>query len=140
MKEDQTLKMKQGEDREITTKKSKAYKLFEKALENDVNTPQALSIVFDALHLMNTKMDTQKATRNDIKHTRTLLSLLYELFDLRFRTIHIPREVKELVTQREDARKTKNWQRADDLRNKASALGFSIEDTQQGPIIHPTYR
>ncbi|MDE1970457.1 MAG: cysteine--tRNA ligase [Patescibacteria group bacterium] len=135
-----TLKMHQGEDRRMTTVRNTIFKQFEAALENDFNTPQALGVIFDAMHTMNSKMDTGRATRNDVIHIRTLLTSLYELFDLRFRTVSIPKEVKSLVTQRESARKEKQWQRADMLRVQTSALGFSIEDTPQGPIIHPTYQ
>ncbi len=134
------LKMKPGDDKKNRKTKSREILQFHKMLENDFNTPQALAVVFETIHKMNTKMDARKATVTDIKNVHALLVLLNELFDLRFRTVHIPKEVKDLVTQREVARKAKNWQLADNLRNKIANLGFSVEDTQRGPIIHPLHQ
>jgi len=134
-----TLKLKPGEDRKTKKLNNKYILQFHKALQNDFNTPQALATVFEIIHAINTKMDKQKATLSDIVNMRTLLALLYELFGFRFRTVQIPKEVKNIVTEREEARRTKNWQHADELRNKAKSLGFSIEDTQKGPIIHSLY-
>ncbi|MBI5153547.1 MAG: cysteine--tRNA ligase [Parcubacteria group bacterium] len=134
-----TLKLKPGEDRRTKKLNTKYIVKFHKALQNDFNTPQALAIVFEIIHTINTKIDKQKATIQDIINTRALLTLLYELFGLRFRTVQIPKEVKSIVTEREEARRTKNWHLADDLRDKAKSLGFSIEDTQKGPIIHSLY-
>jgi len=134
-----TLKLKPGEDRKTQKSNNKYILKFHKALQNDFNTPQALATVFEIIHKINTKMDKQKATLHDIVNTRALLALLYELFGFRFRTVQIPKEVKTIVTEREEARRIKNWQLADELREKAKAFGFSIEDTQTGPIIHSLY-
>ena len=49
--------------------------------------------------------------------------------------IDVPKEVLELVKERENARKNKDWKKADDLREKIKKLGFAIDDTGEGVKI-----
>jgi cysteinyl-tRNA synthetase len=49
--------------------------------------------------------------------------------------VEVPAEVRELVAQREAARKAKNFQEADALRAKIAAMGYEVIDTPQGPKI-----
>jgi len=49
----------------------------------------------------------------------------------------IPPEVSALVAEREAARKSKDWKRADELRGRVAALGFVIEDRPAGPLVKP---
>ena len=46
--------------------------------------------------------------------------------------IVIPKDVKELVEQREETRKAKDWKLADELRKKISEKGFMVEDKKEG--------
>jgi len=46
--------------------------------------------------------------------------------------VDISKEVQDLVNQREKARKDKNWELADGLRDKIKELGFQIEDSDEG--------
>jgi cysteinyl-tRNA synthetase len=49
----------------------------------------------------------------------------------------VPKEVNELVEERENARKEKDWALADELRDKIAELGFTIQDTPQGAMAVP---
>jgi cysteinyl-tRNA synthetase len=44
----------------------------------------------------------------------------------------LSREAEELILKREEARKTKDWKTADEIRQQLKAMGISIEDTPQG--------
>jgi len=48
-----------------------------------------------------------------------------------------PRQGKilEMANQREDYRKQKEWQKADEIRQKIESLGYFVEDTAEGPKI-----
>ena len=50
-------------------------------------------------------------------------------------TENIPEEVRALITERENARVAKDWQKADALREKITEAGFDIEDTDTGFYI-----
>jgi len=49
----------------------------------------------------------------------------------------IPKEVNELIAEREKARKEKDWALSDELRDKILELGFTVQDTPQGAIAVP---
>ncbi len=49
--------------------------------------------------------------------------------------VKVPAKVRQLVAGRESARMAKDWQRADEIRKKIVALGYTIEDTASGPKI-----
>ena len=52
-----------------------------------------------------------------------------------FEVTKIPEEIQKLINEREEARKNKNFQKSDELREKISTLGFSIDDSPTGPKI-----
>jgi len=47
----------------------------------------------------------------------------------------IPAEVLDLVSQRTEAKKAKNFALSDELRDKVASLGYQIKDTAQGPQV-----
>ena len=47
----------------------------------------------------------------------------------------VPSEVLELVEQRKQAKLEKNWAKADEIRNKITALGYSVKDTKDGATV-----
>ena len=47
----------------------------------------------------------------------------------------IPQDITILIQEREDARKTKNWGRADEIRDELFKKGFVIEDSSEGTLI-----
>ncbi|MCK4351019.1 MAG: cysteine--tRNA ligase, partial [Candidatus Krumholzibacteria bacterium] len=49
--------------------------------------------------------------------------------------IEVPDEVQALIREREEARKAKDWARADSLRDEILAHGFAVEDRPEGPLI-----
>ena len=107
------------------SKLSSAYlKKFEAAINNDLNMPQALAVVWDLLR------DSKAAGKvKAIEQMDNVLGL--EL--LKEEKTAIPAKVKMLLDQREEARKAKNFKLADELRNKIKKLGFIVEDTPSGP-------
>ena len=59
-----------------------------------------------------------------------MLGLLYNR-----KTAQAPEEVQALVAERAAAKKAKDWARADALRARISALGWTVTDTAQGPQL-----
>lgn len=48
----------------------------------------------------------------------------------------LPNKILKLVDSREEARKNKDWEKADKLRKKMEESGFSVEDTNDGPVVN----
>jgi cysteinyl-tRNA synthetase len=49
--------------------------------------------------------------------------------------IEISKKVKELIKKREKARKEKNWEKADEIREKIKKLGYYLDDTKKGVVV-----
>ncbi len=104
-------------------------KKFNQAINNDLDTPQALAIIWDLIksdyaedEKMATLLEFDKVVGLDFAKIKIALS-------------KIPNEIKKLVTQREELREQKNWSKADQIRQIINNLGFEIEDTNKGSLI-----
>lgn len=108
----------------------KTKKEFEKAMDNDLDTPKALATIFNFIKEANKKGTGKNAYNLMIKLDKVLGLELDKLKQEKVST-----ELKELLKQREKARKDKNWKKADKLRDKIKAKGFTIEDSPEGPKL-----
>jgi len=113
---------------------------FLKALEDDFNTAKAKGLLFDFVAKTNKMIDKNQISKDEAKEIYNFFKKQNEIFlFLDFKKIEkkerIPKEIKKLVELREKYRAQKNWQKADQLRQKLLTLGYQIEDTKQGPKI-----
>jgi cysteinyl-tRNA synthetase len=98
---------------------------FKEAVNNDLNLPAALGIVWNVI------ADGSLSHRQRVSLINRFDSVLgFGLEGITEETVS--REVLELVNERAAARATKNWKRSDQLREKIQQLGYDIEDTSQG--------
>jgi len=103
---------------------------FETAVLSDLNMPKALAVLHSVLGDNNLPASTKLATLYKFDE---VLGLGMENWQAE--VVHIPPEVHKLAEERENARKARDFASADALRDKIIELGFSIEDSQAGPII-----
>lgn len=115
----------------------KARNAVEKALDDDLNAPKAWSAFFTFVNKINSKLDSGKVGE---KNSAEVLAFLKELdsvfpiFKFSFKQ-DIPAEIMALAQQRELARKSNDWQRADELRKQLQGKGYRIDDTAEGPRV-----
>jgi cysteinyl-tRNA synthetase len=108
---------------------------FQDALNNDLNTPQALAAALDLVgesYRRNDKQIWHALTAMD-----TVLGLDFEGMRERARSDTVPAEIEALRKQRDDARKEKDFARADELRKELQARGYEVKDTPQGTVLQP---
>ncbi len=103
--------------------------LFKEALSNDLNTSNALTILYDVL-----KSDISSSTKLElVKSFDKVLSL-----DL-IKKIEVSEELKnkvnELLELRNKYKQEKDYEKADEVRKEIESLGASIKDTREGSII-----
>jgi cysteinyl-tRNA synthetase len=98
-------------------------KEFEEAMNDDLNTPKALSTLWSLLR--------DKLAYGKIKTIKKMDEVL-GLNLLKKEKIEIPLEVEKIAKEREKARKNKNWKKSDELRDKINKLGFIISDKSNG--------
>lgn len=110
---------------------------FVAAMDDDFNTADGISAVFELVRKINTALSSPDVTKADVQcfldefNTLTnVLGLLYNNDD-----DEIPEEISALIEQRKEARKAKNFALADELRDKITALGYIVEETRQGTVV-----
>jgi cysteinyl-tRNA synthetase len=120
---------------EIQKMISHAQKSFEEAMDDDLNINAALASLFNFAREVNNLLDANKLSRDESRETyRLLLNLdgvLGVIGEIR-KEDKLPKEAEELIQRREEARKAKDWKKADEIRERLNAMGIVIEDTSQG--------
>ncbi|MFH1401843.1 MAG: cysteine--tRNA ligase [Parcubacteria group bacterium] len=110
---------------------------FEKAMEDDFNTPKAIAAIFDLINKSNSLIDKGKLTLSDAENILKFFEKIDSFFGFIFpeKTENIPKEVKVLTEEREKFRQEKNWQKSDQVRKKIKSLGYEVKDTPSGPEL-----
>lgn len=111
---------------------------FEAAMDDDLNTADALGALFDLARACNTFV-AQPRGGDAIDAAAVLLDRLCGVLGLlqHKRDAAAPAEALELLEQRQQARAARDFARADEIRDRLKAMGFAVEDTKQGPKLKP---
>lgn len=99
---------------------------FMAAVNDDLNTPQALAVMWETI---KDNSLTAKDKKNLLLDFDKVLGLKFSELKL----LEIPGKVKKLAKQREQLRRQKKWREADKIRKEVEKLGYKIEDTNNGP-------
>jgi cysteinyl-tRNA synthetase len=106
----------------------KQYKAFKKALEDDINIPRALAVVWETLD--DPQVDNQPKMSLVGEFDKVLGLRLLEK-----NSVIIPKNIQDLAKKRDLARESKDYQKADALRDQILKLGFEVEDTDGGTKV-----
>lgn len=108
---------------------------FISAMDDDLNTPQALAQVYDLARVINQARDNQKP-EDVLAYAQGVLKELTDVLGLTLQGAAAPTEVEPfialLVSVRTELRAQKQWALADDLRKRLAELGVILEDTAEG--------
>jgi cysteinyl-tRNA synthetase len=102
------------------------YEKFVAAMEDDLNTALALSVVWE---MMKSSI-SDSAKKNLIVVMDSVLGL--NLGTEEEKNIGVPENVKELLAKREELRKAKDWEQSDTLRKEIESKGYKVEDFPDG--------
>lgn len=109
-------------------------KKFEKAMNNDFETPEALAALFDFINDVNKKME--KGFSADTKEkVISALKKVDAVFGIIFSEEKIPHHIVVLANERLAERHNKNFGRADEIRKEIISEGYDIEDMKDGYIL-----
>lgn len=119
---------------EIKSKLSDILRNFHDKMQDDFNTPDAITAVFDWVNAANLLLAGEVTSSADLA---ALLEAFEEMNNvLRLTPGHtedvMDEEVERLIAERVEARKNKNWSRSDEIRDELGAMGILLEDTPQG--------
>ena len=106
---------------------------FTEAMEDDFNTADAISSIFELIRYTNTHADKE----NSIEWLDYALSTLVKLSDILGLLVEteeedLDSEVEKLIQDRQNARKEKNFAKADEIRDRLLAMGIELKDTRDG--------
>ncbi len=106
---------------------------FDAAMDDDFNTADAISAIFELVKFVNTHVsgESSGAFVEAMKDEILLLSDICGLIVDRKKEI-LDTEVEGLIQERQEARKAKNFARADEIRDMLAAQGIILEDTREG--------
>lgn len=104
-------------------------KRFNEAINNDLNMPQALAVLWE---MVKSDYPTSAKAESVLKMDKVLGLKLDEYIG---KKIEIPANVLELAEKRENARKSGDFKKADELRKTIKEMGYEIEDTSEGVKI-----
>lgn len=115
-------------------------KKFKDSMDDDLNTAEALGVIFEMIKEVNTKVlsnhDCDKDTISEalkfLDETTEVLGIMYEN---KTKNVELSDdEIKQLIDERNEARKQKNWKRADEIRDELKSKNVIIEDTPKGTV------
>ena len=105
------------------------------AMDDDLNTADAISAVFELITAINTAVaggaskEFAQKSMDTLMELSTVLGLLQQEVE---ETVEIDDELQALIDERQQARKEKNFARADEIRDMLKAQGITLKDTPQG--------
>ena len=122
------------EEEKTAFEKTKEYVTgFENAMEDDFNTADAVSSVFELVKYANTTTSGESSK----EYLESLLALIVKLTDVLGLIVEkeeelLAEDIEKLIEERQAARKAKNFARADEIRNELLEKGIILEDTREG--------
>ncbi|MDO5047039.1 MAG: cysteine--tRNA ligase [Anaerococcus sp.] len=108
---------------------------FVRVMDDDLNTADAITVLFDMAKFINTKLDSSMS--------RKFVEKVYQTYDRLFKVLGLKAEKKEnldidlkevenLIELRNEAKKNKDYAKADELRDRLKEMGVLIKDTRDG--------
>lgn len=125
-------------DLSVTEMVKESAENFEAALDDDLNIAGAIGHLFSLVKEANTLLDSGEMTQtaagrilDQLEHFDTILDVLIPAEE----SADIPMDILRMVEERQDARKEKDYEKADALRDTIEQRGYEVEDTPQGPVV-----
>jgi cysteinyl-tRNA synthetase len=116
---------------------------FDEAMDDDLGTPRALAEIFS----LGREFQRVRVAGNAIPGSQKTIArlaavrmaIMYRLallgIDVAAGGAEVPDDVKALVCEREAARKSRDWKKADELRARLGSMGWEVEDTNKGSSV-----
>lgn len=121
-------------DHNVLAQLEKLSASFEEEMSDDFNTANAITVVFEAVRLANDLVSREVVTKETIdKVTDWLNQYAYQILGLiQVETHNLEQDIEKLIEERQQARKKRDFARADAIRNQLLEQGIILEDTPQG--------
>ena len=110
---------------------------FKGSMDDDMNTADALSVIFELARDINTTLKEETLPKEKLLEMQRIFLTLTGVLGLLYKKDEneIPQEVMDLVAARGEARKAKDFAKADEIRAQIEALGYEVKETRQGTQV-----
>ena len=120
-------------EKELTAKTDAFVADFERAMDDDFNTADAVAAIFDLVKFINSNTDAESST----EYLNELFALLVKLTDVLGLIVDkkeeiLAEDIEKLIEERQAARKAKDFARSDAIRDELLAKGIILKDTREG--------
>lgn len=137
LKQDKFKKSKDKDDESILEKRRESEQKFIEAMNDDFNTPVALSQLFGFsreinIYLNSPGLKNKEVIEEALKFYQELAGKILGILEDFDREESFEQEIEKLIKEREEARKERNWVESDRIRNKLQEKGILLEDTPSG--------
>ncbi|WP_425539719.1 cysteine--tRNA ligase [Microaceticoccus formicicus] len=124
-----------GEDAAIVQAIDKSKIEFETAMDDDINTADAVASLFEIVRIINTEIN-ETTPRAALQYAYDNFILLADVLGLLYRESEksLDSRIEALIKERNEARASKNYARADEIRDMLKAEGIELKDTPAGVI------
>lgn len=133
------VKRLRGRKRPAKNSGLQAQKEFEKAMNDDFNTPVALASLFRLITQGNYLLDKEKLTFVDAQDILKFLRKIDKIFNFIFwkksKKKRVPENILILIEEREKYRKRGDYKKADQIRKEIKKEGYWLKDTKEGPKV-----
>jgi len=132
----ETEKFPEGVNEPLLERTAAALKSFEESLDDDLNTAEALGAAFEYVRDMNTAMDNGEFLAGNTAAALDFLKRFDDIADVltptRKQETGLPdAEVERLIAERQQAKKSRDFVRSDQIRNQLQEAGIILEDTKE---------
>ena len=131
---DKAANAEMSEEEQKLVKEAEAYVTkFDEAMDDDINTADAISAIFELVKFTNTHV-SEKSGRAFIQALKDEIVMLSDICGLIVdkKEEILDADIEAMIQERQDARKAKDFARADEIRNTLAAQGIILEDTREG--------
>ena len=106
---------------------------YEEAMDDDFNTADAISAVFELVKLANTTA-SEESSREYVSYLKKMIEELCDVLGIitEKKEEVLDSQIEEMIAARQQARKEKNFALADEIRGKLLDMGIILEDTREG--------
>lgn len=123
-----------GEDQLVENQINESLANFENAMDDDFNSQNGIAVIYDLAKKMNVYSENKQVKQDSINHLLEIFKKMTSVFGLAFGQVAdaLDIRVEKLIAQRIEAKKQKDFQKSDEIRDQLAAEGIILEDTPQG--------
>ncbi|MBS5940440.1 MAG: cysteine--tRNA ligase [Ligilactobacillus salivarius] len=124
----------EGNDKEIEVNFANLEKDFVKVMDDDFNVQNGISVVYEMAKQLNVYSEKEKVYTDTINNLINTYKKVVEIFGISFSEEKelLDDTIEQLIQERNEARKNKNFKRSDEIRDLLKEQGIILEDTAQG--------